>query len=93
MYHSCIRVVCVDNTIMLLHDGQLYNNIALSSLVATHNKGIRRVHIMVQTYISILFNTNNNNNGRNGSFSGGWLPDRGKALMACNYCFPTRTMF
>ncbi len=23
----------------------------------------------------------------------GWLPQRGKAQMACNYCFPTRTMF
>ena len=23
----------------------------------------------------------------------GWLPHRGKAQMACNYCFPTRTMF
>ena len=22
-----------------------------------------------------------------------WLPHRGKAQMACNYCFPTRTMF
>ena len=36
---------------------------------------------------------NNNNNGRNGSFLRGWLPHRGKAQMACNYCFPTRTMF
>ena len=36
---------------------------------------------------------NNNNNGRNGSFLCGWLPHRGKAQMACNYCFPTRTMF
>ena len=35
----------------------------------------------------------NNNNGRNGSFLRGWLPHRGKAQMACNYCFPTRTMF
>ena len=36
----------------------------------------------------------NNNNGRNGSlFLRGWLPYRGKAQMACNYCFPTRTMF
>ena len=26
-------------------------------------------------------------------FSRGWLPHRGKAQMACNYCFPTRTMF
>ena len=23
----------------------------------------------------------------------GWLPHRGKAQMASNYCFPTRTMF
>ena len=23
----------------------------------------------------------------------GWLPHRGKAQIACNYCFPTRTMF
>ena len=23
----------------------------------------------------------------------GWLPHRGKAQMACNYCFPTRKMF
>ena len=38
-------------------------------------------------------NSNNNNNGRNGSFLRGWLPHRGKAQMACNYCFPTRTMF
>ena len=38
----------------------------------------------------------NNNNGRNGSFLRGWLPPTssgGKAQMACNYCFPTRTMF
>ena len=34
-----------------------------------------------------------NNNGRNGSFLRGWLPHRGKAQMACNYRFPTRTMF
>ena len=33
------------------------------------------------------------NNGRNGSFLRGWLPHRGKVQMACNYCFPTRTMF
>ena len=33
---------------------------------------------------------NNNNNGRNGSFLRGWLPHRGNAQMACNYCFPTR---
>ena len=26
-------------------------------------------------------------------FLRGWLPHRGKAQMACNYCFPTRTMF
>ena len=38
-------------------------------------------------------NNNNNNNYRNGSFLRGWLPHRGKAQMACNYCFPTRTMF
>ena len=38
-------------------------------------------------------NNNNNNNGRNGSFYRGWLPHRGKAQMACNYRFPTRTMF
>ena len=38
-------------------------------------------------------NNNNNNNGRNGSFLRGWLPHRGKAQLACNYCFPTRTMF
>ena len=25
-------------------------------------------------------------------FLRGWLPHRGKAQMACNYCFPTRTM-
>ena len=25
-------------------------------------------------------------------FLRGWLPNRGKAQMACNYCFPTRTM-
>ena len=31
--------------------------------------------------------------GQNGSFLRGWLPPRGKAHMACNYCFPTRTMF
>ena len=24
-------------------------------------------------------------------FLRGWLPHRGKAQMACNYCFPTRT--
>ena len=35
----------------------------------------------------------NNNNGRNGSFLRGWLPHGGNAHMACNYCFPTRTMF
>ena len=36
----------------------------------------------------------NNNNGRNGSCLT-WLrlPHRGKAQMACNYCFPTRKMF
>ena len=34
-----------------------------------------------------------NNNGRNGSFLRGWLPHRGKGQMACNHCFPTRTMF
>ena len=34
-----------------------------------------------------------NNSGRNGSFLHGWLPHRGKAQMACNYCFPMRTMF
>ncbi len=27
-----------------------------------------------------------NNNGRNGIFLRGWLPHRGKAQMACNYC-------
>ena len=26
-------------------------------------------------------------------FLRGWPPHRGKAQMACNYCFPTRTMF
>ena len=26
-------------------------------------------------------------------FLRGWLPHRGKVQMACNYCFPTRTMF
>ena len=26
-------------------------------------------------------------------FLRGWLPHRVKAQMACNYCFPTRTMF
>ena len=26
-------------------------------------------------------------------FLRGWLPHRGKAQMACDYCFPTRTMF
>ena len=26
-------------------------------------------------------------------FLRGWLPHRGKAQMACNYCFPTKTMF
>ena len=26
-------------------------------------------------------------------FSRGWLPHRGKAQMACNYCFPTGTIF
>ena len=26
-------------------------------------------------------------------FLRGWLPHGGKAQMACNYCFPTRTMF
>ena len=37
---------------------------------------------------------NNNNNGRNGSFFlRGWLPHRGRAQMACNYCFPMRTNF
>ena len=34
-----------------------------------------------------------NNNGRNGSFLRRWLPHRGKVQMACNCCFPTRTMF
>ena len=29
----------------------------------------------------------------NGIFLRGWLPHRGKAQMACNYCVPTRTMF
>ena len=29
----------------------------------------------------------------NGSFYHGWLPRRGKAQMACNYCFPTGTIF
>ena len=36
---------------------------------------------------------NNNNNSRNDSFLRGWLPHRRKVQMACNYCFPTRTMF
>ena len=35
------------------------------------------------------YNNNNNTNGRNGSFLRGWLPHRGKAQIACNYCFPT----
>ena len=26
-------------------------------------------------------------------FLRGWLSHRGKAQMACNYCFPTGTMF
>ena len=26
-------------------------------------------------------------------FLRGWLPHRGEAQMACNYCFPTRTIF
>ena len=36
---------------------------------------------------------NNNDNGRNGIFLRGWLPHRGKAQMACNYCFLAWTMF
>ena len=27
------------------------------------------------------------------AFLRGWLPNRGNAQTACNYCFPTRTMF
>ena len=36
---------------------------------------------------------NNNNNRQNGSFERVWLPHRGTAQMACNYCFPTGTIF
>ena len=42
---------------------------------------------------SLMETYHNNNNGRNDSFLRGWLPHRGKEQMACNYCFPTRTMF
>ena len=57
-----------------------------------HNKSI--LWEFQSSIISPMHNRyNNNNNGRNGSFLRGWLPHRGKAQMACNYCFPTRTMF
>ena len=52
---------------------------------------------MSPTHVSEITSTNNynnnNNNRRNGSFERGWLPRRGKAQMACNYCFPAGTIF
>ena len=42
--------------------------------------------------MAALSNFHNNNNCQNGPFLRGLLPHKGKAQMACNCSYPTRTL-
>ena len=55
--------------------------------LATRSVKSRTVKYWIQNCQTSAAHNNNNNNGRNGSFLRGWLHHRGKAQMACNYCF------